>query len=89
MPPIDEMQTHESECIRQVDVDLKRQKILLWNKKGEVCLCDHARVLQSEMEGMMKPFPTVDGQVRPSLQDLWNLFEEWFVNEWVKPSNVC
>lgn len=61
-----------------VDVDLKRQKTLIWDKTGEVCQCDHARVLQSQMEDIMKPFPIVEGKVRPSLQDLWTLFELWF-----------
>lgn len=75
----EEMHMHESECIMTVDVDLRRRKTCMWDKTGETCRCDHARALQSRMEAILKHIPFVEGQLRPSSEILWTLFESWYV----------
>ncbi len=69
---------HARSCIMTVDVDVERQSVVIWNRDGNRCRCEHGVILATKLSNELAKIPRVKGKLQPTLPTLWDVGNVWF-----------
>ena len=71
------MQQHD--CIFMVDINLRSGVASIWASTSKECTCEHALTLGTHMDTILKNVQRVDGRLQPTVADVWDLYEAWYL----------